>query len=75
MSQLCYTVPAIAELTGFSETAIKKAITQRYVLERVGVKDSRILPQLHAKKGSGSGYLVLAPDLNKWLRQLEDVQL
>ncbi|MCI7551491.1 MAG: helix-turn-helix domain-containing protein [Arcanobacterium sp.] len=70
MSKPVYTVADIAELTGFSQDAIRRAITQNYVNARP--EDGRRLPRLRAKKGSRRRYLVLPADVERWVEQLED---
>lgn len=71
MTQPVYTVADIAHMTGFSEIAIRRAITQHYSDRRTG-KECRPLPPLRAKRGPGKQYLVLACHLSTWLDQLED---
>lgn len=71
VNQPAYKVSDIAAMTGFSENAIRRAITQKYS-DRRPDKDGRELPPLRAKRGAGKQYLVTNQNLELWLESLDD---
>lgn len=73
MSQLCYTVPHISHITGFSENRIKRAITGQWPTTPTARKAcGKPLPLLKAKQGSSGSYIILHDDLEDWLHKLPD---